>query len=133
MKGRPSSTHALACYSQNIDGLEYAAGVSKSKICQPHGSLETATCTTCGKRYSKADIASRARAGTVPRCSKPKKNKKAKVMPSAEKRKSSRLAGRQQGPKQPDDGLEIDLHCCGVLKASTKSGYWLPKSENNLN
>ena len=115
-----SEASASASYSQNIDGLEHAAGVSKSKICQPHGSLETATCLTCGKKYSKADIASRARAGIVPRCSKPKKNKKAKLMPSA-KRKSSRLAGRQKGPKQPDDGLEIDRHCCGVLKASSKS------------
>jgi len=122
----PSDTHRfvkwledegrlLRIYTQNIDGLEHAAGVSKSKICQPHGSLETATCTTCGKRYSKADIALRARTGIVPRCSRPKKNKKAKVMPTT-KRKSSRLAGRQRGPQQPDDGLEIDLHCCGVLK-----------------
>ncbi|EJK73896.1 hypothetical protein THAOC_04461 [Thalassiosira oceanica] len=121
----PSDTHRfvkwledegrlLRIYTQNIDGLEHAAGVSKSKICQPHGSLETATCTTCGKRYSKADIALRARTGIVPRCSKPKKNKKAKVMPTT-KRKSSRLAGRQRGPQQPDDGLEIDLHCCTEL------------------
>ncbi|KAK5956258.1 NAD-dependent histone deacetylase sir2 [Knufia fluminis] len=42
----------LTNYTQNIDGLEFAAGVNSKKIIQCHGSWDTATCFTCKKTIS---------------------------------------------------------------------------------
>lgn len=62
-KPRYSSAHALLAmlqsrgalltnYTQNIDGLEFAAGVKKDYVIQCHGSWDTASCITCGKTIS---------------------------------------------------------------------------------
>jgi NAD-dependent deacetylase sirtuin 1 len=37
-------------YSQNVDGLEAAAGVAATRLVSCHGSLASATCTRCGRR-----------------------------------------------------------------------------------
>ena len=34
-------------FTQNIDGLEAAAGVSRAKLVHAHGSLATASCLRC--------------------------------------------------------------------------------------
>lgn len=58
---RYSATHAflallqsrgqlLTNYTQNIDGLESAAGVDEAKLVQCHGTWATATCITCSKK-----------------------------------------------------------------------------------
>lgn len=55
---KPSPTHAFIklledklllhrCYTQNIDTLERAAGVSDGKIVEAHGSFATASCSRC--------------------------------------------------------------------------------------
>ncbi|MEW5803919.1 MAG: Sir2 family NAD-dependent protein deacetylase [bacterium] len=56
----------LRNYTQNIDGLEAAAGIQKVVAC--HGTFRTATCLSCGKKYQLADIEKEIRAGHVPRC-----------------------------------------------------------------
>ncbi|OAP60753.1 hypothetical protein AYL99_05755 [Fonsecaea erecta] len=58
----------LTNYTQNIDGLEIAAGVSPSKLIQCHGTLATATCMSCGKRTTARKYMPVVRAGGVPYC-----------------------------------------------------------------
>jgi len=38
-------------YTQNIDALEYLAGVPEDKIVEAHGSFQTSYCTSCQKTY----------------------------------------------------------------------------------
>lgn len=65
----------LRVYTQNIDGLEELAGVSKNRIVCAHGSLLTATCMKCGAKYSSQDIASDVKDGQVPLCHRSKETK----------------------------------------------------------
>ncbi|KAI0564281.1 Sirtuin [Gracilaria domingensis] len=78
---RPSPTHfflaelqrtnqLLRLYSQNIDGLERAAGVSKGRTVLCHGSFLTATCirSSCARRVPGSAIARDVRRARVPRC-----------------------------------------------------------------
>ncbi|ETI22191.1 hypothetical protein G647_06264 [Cladophialophora carrionii CBS 160.54] len=58
----------LTNYTQNIDGLEMAAGVSQSKLIQCHGTLGTATCMSCGKRVTARKYMPVVQAGGVPYC-----------------------------------------------------------------
>ncbi|KAI1616818.1 NAD-dependent histone deacetylase SIR2 [Exophiala viscosa] len=76
---RYSATHAflallqskgklLTIYTQNIDGLEVAAGLPLSKVIQCHGTLATATCMSCGKRTTARKYMPHVRAGKIPFC-----------------------------------------------------------------
>jgi NAD-dependent deacetylase sirtuin 2 len=53
-------------YTQNIDGLEKAANIQKVVNC--HGTFQTATCLSCGKKYELDDIKEEIRSGRVPYC-----------------------------------------------------------------
>ncbi|KIW95214.1 uncharacterized protein Z519_03798 [Cladophialophora bantiana CBS 173.52] len=85
----------LTNYTQNIDGLELAAGVSSSKLIQCHGTLATATCMSCGKRTTARKYMPVVRAGGVPYCKctlldggpKPRSNVKHRGRSSKKKRK----------------------------------------------
>jgi len=44
------------CFTQNIDGLESAAGVPDDKLTECHGSDRTATCLECGKKYTREEF-----------------------------------------------------------------------------
>lgn len=60
------------CYTQNIDSLEYAAGVSENRIVTAHGSYQTTTCqkSSCKKKYTKEWLIERLRDKNqiVPKC-----------------------------------------------------------------
>ena len=59
-------------YTQNIDGLEAAAGLqcggARRDVVLAHGTLGAARCTSCGWRCGFEDIAASVRGGGVPRC-----------------------------------------------------------------
>ena len=55
-------------YSQNLDGLEAAAGVERVVAC--HGGLSTASCVACRHRVPFASLSDAFAAGRVPRCAK---------------------------------------------------------------
>lgn len=59
------------CYSQNIDGLEEAAGVSQKKIICAHGSLQYATCCKCKRKVNATELEDNIMNGTVPHCQIP--------------------------------------------------------------
>lgn len=44
------------CFTQNIDGLESAAGVPDDKLTECHGSDRTASCLNCSKTYTRAEF-----------------------------------------------------------------------------
>jgi NAD-dependent SIR2 family protein deacetylase len=58
----------LTNYTQNIDGLEIAAGVSPSKLVQCHGTLSTATCMSCGKKTTARKYMPVVKNGGIPFC-----------------------------------------------------------------
>lgn len=58
----------LTNYTQNIDGLETAAGVTADKLIQCHGTLSTASCMSCGKRISARKYMAVVRQGNIPFC-----------------------------------------------------------------
>lgn len=39
-------------YTQNIDGLEFLAGVKTDKLVEAHGSFRSASCLSCNTKYS---------------------------------------------------------------------------------
>ena len=55
---------------QNIDSLEYAAGIREDKIVTAHGSHQSTTCLSCKRKYSREwlDLKLKDREHTVPRC-----------------------------------------------------------------
>lgn len=59
-------------YTQNIDALEYLAGVPEDKIVEAHGSFQTSYCTSCKKTYDlkwlKTEIFDPDRNEGVPKC-----------------------------------------------------------------
>jgi len=58
----------LRVYTQNIDGLEEAAGVSSKRMVYAHGSLRWATCGRCQHRVPAAEIQPDIERGRVPLC-----------------------------------------------------------------
>jgi NAD-dependent SIR2 family protein deacetylase len=66
----------LRVYTQNVDGLEELAGVSKHKVVYAHGSLLHATCMKCGAKYTAQDIAGDVKDGRVPMCQRSKERRK---------------------------------------------------------
>ncbi|GAB5368733.1 hypothetical protein AAMO2058_001345200 [Amorphochlora amoebiformis] len=60
----------LRIYTQNIDGIEALAGIPNKEIVKCHGTLETARCLTCKKKYTLKDIRASITNGIVPYCEK---------------------------------------------------------------
>jgi hypothetical protein len=58
----------LRVYSQNIDGLERAAGLPASLLVECHGSRSTARCRGCRKTCSAAALAAPVSRRVVPHC-----------------------------------------------------------------
>lgn len=58
----------LKCYTQNIDGLEIEAGVSKGKLMQAHGHMGAARCIRCKKEVSLSEFQRHVKEKTVFYC-----------------------------------------------------------------
>lgn len=61
----------LRHYTQNIDGLEFKAGLPEEKLIEAHGSFRTAHCIKCKKEHSVDDIIEKVRNETkmvIPKC-----------------------------------------------------------------
>lgn len=56
------------CYTQNIDGLELKAGLSKDLLTQAHGNLDAAHCSFCGQEYGIVNMKKHIAEGTVAWC-----------------------------------------------------------------
>lgn len=89
----------LTNYTQNIDSLEKEAGVSPSKLIQCHGTLATASCMTCHKKYSAKKYMGVVLAGNVPYC-------KCSQEDRGSKPKQPRQRGRSGKKKRKRDEFE---------------------------
>ncbi|EXJ58838.1 hypothetical protein A1O7_06268 [Cladophialophora yegresii CBS 114405] len=89
----------LTNYTQNIDGLEVAAGVSQSKLIQCHGTLGTATCMSCGKRVTARKYMPVVQAGGVPYC-------KCSLQDGGPKSRNTKQRGRTGRKKRKRDEYE---------------------------
>mmetsp|Transcript_14850 Transcript_14850/g.35997 ORF Transcript_14850/g.35997 Transcript_14850/m.35997 type:complete len:190 (+) Transcript_14850:613-1182(+) len=59
----------LRLYSQNIDGLEYLAGIPDDKLVECHGHFRSATCIDCGTTADADSVKNTiVKNGTVPEC-----------------------------------------------------------------
>lgn len=63
----------LRNYTQNIDGLEFLAGLDSDKIVECHGHFRTASCARCKKAADADQTRDDILKGQVPRCTKCKK------------------------------------------------------------
>lgn len=98
----------LRVYTQNIDGLEHAAGVSEKKIVYAHGSLQWATCLKCNKRVKSDEILPDIERGSVARCRRPVKSNKTTKKPllkmlKTTTSKGSNKSGGGSGKRTQDD------------------------------
>jgi NAD-dependent SIR2 family protein deacetylase len=96
----------LRCYTQNIDGLEFEAGVSEKRIVYAHGSLQYATCCNCKRKSARSELEGDIWAGQVARCPAllPKSSK---TKPCMTARSSSTGSANNSGRvtrKRPLDG-----------------------------
>ncbi|KAI9891820.1 MAG: NAD-dependent histone deacetylase sir2 [Vezdaea aestivalis] len=110
----------LTNYTQNVDNVEAAAGISRDRLVQCHGSFRKATCLECGARFPGPSLESKIRASKVPRCS---------ICPAPESRQTgkkrkrgSRIKGgkakRRKDPWEDDDEEddEFSIVESGVIK-----------------
>ncbi|XP_064921791.1 NAD-dependent protein deacetylase sirtuin-3, mitochondrial isoform X3 [Columba livia] len=58
----------LRLYTQNIDGLERAAGIPPDRLVEAHGTFATATCTVCRRKFPGEDFRGDVMAVKVPHC-----------------------------------------------------------------
>nr|XP_047921257.1 NAD-dependent protein deacetylase sirtuin-3, mitochondrial isoform X2 [Anser cygnoides] len=58
----------LRLYTQNIDGLERAAGIPPDRMVEAHGTFATATCTVCRRKFPGEDFRGDVMADKVPHC-----------------------------------------------------------------
>jgi NAD-dependent histone deacetylase SIR2 len=79
---RPTLTHSFLhllsrknllsqVITQNIDGLERAAGVPEPLLVEAHGTFATQRCIECKAAQSAAEMHAALRRGAIPRCSSP--------------------------------------------------------------
>ena len=123
----------LRIYTQNIDGLEEAAGVSKDKVVYAHGSFTGATCMKCRAKYQACDIAAEVQAGSsIPVCQR-QIAKKAKISQASTtkiksidieippERRSSRKRSCNQATLNNNNMSEefhpppVEAGCCGGI------------------
>lgn len=100
-----SSGKLLTNYTQNIDDLEFASGVRQDKIVKCHGSWDTATCLTCGKKLLARKYLPIVWESGYPRCSCGSKDiVKRKKMPKAKPKKRKRAEYEGDSDHSSDDG-----------------------------
>ena len=114
----------LTNYTQNIDNIEAAAGITSDKLIQCHGSWATATCRKCGHKVLGKEILAEVHAGKVPRCHKCVETLSS-LRPGTKRKRSSNSSSRATSKKRgfhsdddSDDG-QYDIPEPGVMKVSS--------------
>lgn len=112
----------LTNYTQNIDNLEFHAGIEKDKLVQCHGSFATATCVKCGYKVPGQDIFPDLKRGRVAKCEKCIKT--AEQANAALKRKRKRTSeGPRKNKRFAEDSSadedEGNYYDAGVMKVCT--------------
>ena len=96
-----SSSRLLRVYTQNVDGLEIDAGLTKDILVQCHGTLKTANCLQCGNTVPIEILFPQMKKGLVPYCNNPqcfqqgKKRSSAKLLSSISNHQNNTLNKRK--------------------------------------
>jgi NAD-dependent SIR2 family protein deacetylase len=106
----------LTCYTQNIDGIERACGVTAKRIVQCHGTMATAQCRECGARCALEAIRADVEGGRIARCRAPSTRRAAPPQ-----RAGARRSGRKRKrPEEPPAAFRLPPFdaalCGGVIK-----------------
>ncbi|RVX71766.1 hypothetical protein B0A52_03950 [Exophiala mesophila] len=100
----------LTNYTQNIDGLETAAGVSSSKLIQCHGTLSTASCMSCGKQVTARKYMPIVCAGNIPFCKCSQEPDPIKRNPTSKKSRRGRTGQKKRKYDDLDTSDEDDYN-----------------------
>ncbi|KAJ7091347.1 SIR2-domain-containing protein [Mycena belliarum] len=129
----------LRCYTQNVDTLEKAAGVSR--LVQCHGSFATASCLLCHRQVPGCDIEADLMAQKVPLCTVcnapqpgPSGNKSKKKKKSAKKAKGvwdSDEEDESDDPSYPPGIMKPDITFFGE-KLADRFGDLLSQDRNEV-
>lgn len=103
----------LRLYTQNIDGIDLVAGISRGKLIQLHGSFETATCTSCGHCVKGEEIFPEIRKGEVPGCVKCAEERTIRMDQMAAMRAQH---GRSVRRKTQRSGIESVAEPAGIMR-----------------
>jgi NAD+-dependent protein deacetylase SIR2 len=103
----------LTLYTQNIDGIDLAAGIRRDNLVQLHGSFETATCTRCEHRVKGEEIFPQIRKGEVPLCSECAKEREIRLEQRAAIRAQNGRSVRRKTKSSSLDSATDDL---GILR-----------------
>jgi NAD-dependent SIR2 family protein deacetylase len=107
----------LRVYTQNIDGLEELANVSKSKVVYAHGSLMEATCLQCGHKYTASDIGEDVKEGRVPLCTREKKKLPTKEETAQDNKPHGRTLRKRSFRQYSEEWNDATEGTCGgVIK-----------------
>ena len=128
----------LRVYSQNIDGLEAAAGVSAQKICYAHGSLQWAVCQRCKRKVDWSVMQDDIWHGRVARCTAKVETKSKKRHEAATKNKRSdewnhhhhqnnvsngiRVSSRKRSREEEKDPNKMTMRTRGVADKESRCG-----------
>ncbi|APA14674.1 hypothetical protein SS1G_06667 [Sclerotinia sclerotiorum 1980 UF-70] len=109
----------LTNYTQNIDGIESAAGILPENVIQCHGSFATATCQQCSTQVKGTEVFPEIKAGNIPRC----KVKGCKIpappppKQTLKRKRSSNGGSKKRGrSKNDDENEEDDIPQPGIMK-----------------
>ncbi|KAK5074351.1 NAD-dependent histone deacetylase sir2 [Lithohypha guttulata] len=102
-----SNDKLLTNYTQNIDNLEFAAGVRADKIVKCHGSWDTATCLSCRKTISARKYLPIVWESGYPRCSCAGKDIPKKKIPKTKPKKRKRAIYEGDSDHDSDDGTTM--------------------------
>ena len=95
----------LTNYTQNIDNLEQAAGISTDNLVQCHGSFATATCIQCKSQVPGSAIHKDLRAGKVAYCERCSDMQR----PGMKRKRSSDVADSKPKKKKKSNGYDSDI------------------------
>jgi NAD-dependent SIR2 family protein deacetylase len=115
-----SKDKLLQIFTQNIDGLEHAAGVDDEIIVKCHGSWDTATCITCKGTVNANQYLPVVHAGNLPlcACAKPTEPSTESTKATRPRKQSSANANVEYLESRPPD--EADSSIKPALKFSGK-------------
>ena len=103
----------LTLYTQNVDGLDIAAGIRPSKLVQLHGSFQSATCVDCEIKVAGEAVCDSIRRGEIPRCVKCVHDEQVRTAKTAARREQN---GRSLRPRTKLADAERKSVPCGILR-----------------
>jgi NAD-dependent SIR2 family protein deacetylase len=107
----------FTAFTQNIDGLELAAGVDGGRIVKCHGSWDSATCITCKGKVDANEYLPVVQSGQLPLCSCAKPASVKSMIPTGEEEEPRRTTR----PRKEQADLNADVQYLDTHQTEHKS------------